>query len=324
MSEKLKKIGELIRTQDNRATDCPIFIVQEQRRDYGYNPDWSDESAWLDTHNDYNEASDDLAEHLDSLDGETPERWQKVYYKDRWVFVTACFTEQACKDFIKEDGHNHGKLRIYAAGSYRNHEFRAVRDYLESLATPELPPQPETVKCHDCGHDWPFDDMHGKAVREEGKCTNCSLKDYYEANPDYMDLEDDRFKTCAKCKKKVERDSHDSKCIEITGQCEECYQRRPVAFTKKSNPDEVDMTRVTFEGSSTPPDDPDDIKYVDEWDEGRVAGMQGASDTECPYEGKAKVAWLTGLAIGEGILRGPDGEFHKDVAEQLYGGGSAE
>lgn len=67
----------------------------------------------------------------------------------------------------------------------------------------------------------------------------------------------------------------------------------------------------------------DDIKYVNEWDKGRTAGMQGASDKECPYEGKAKIAWLSGLAIGEGILRGPDGEFHKGVAEHLYGGGSA-
>ena len=68
----------------------------------------------------------------------------------------------------------------------------------------------------------------------------------------------------------------------------------------------------------------DDIKYANEWDEGRTAGMQGASDKECPYEGKAKTAWLSGLAIGEGILSGPDGKLHKDVAEYLYGNGSAE
>lgn len=130
--EALAKIAHLIRTQDNRATDAPMFIVQERKRDYGYDCDFCDEHVWLDTENDYVEATPAEVRNLESgkMDGR---RWQKTGYKDRWEFVTACFTEQGCKDFIAADGHNHGELRIYAAGSYRNHEFRFVRDFIKAI-----------------------------------------------------------------------------------------------------------------------------------------------------------------------------------------------
>ena len=130
----MHRIGELIRTQDNRCTDAPMFVVQERRREYGYDQDRADEYAWIDTESDYCEATAEERAVLDRQDdeGDVPSRWEKVWYKDRWEFITACFTEQGCKDFIAADGHNHGELRIYAYGSYRNAEFRAVRDFLKN------------------------------------------------------------------------------------------------------------------------------------------------------------------------------------------------
>lgn len=130
----IRRIGELIRTQDNRITDAPIFIVQERRRDYGYDLDYCDDYVWLDTAGDYEEATAEELEEIERQEeqGEVPDNWQKTGYKDRWEFVTACFTEQGCEDFIAADGHNHGELRIYAAGSHRNAEFRVVRDFLTS------------------------------------------------------------------------------------------------------------------------------------------------------------------------------------------------
>lgn len=133
-SSLIHRIGELIRTQDNRITDSPIFIVQERKRDYGFDLDLYDDYVWIDTENDFVEATDDerkQAELEDEAGGRR--RWKKTGYKDRWEFVTACFTEQGCKDFIAADGHNHGELRIYAAGSYRNHEFRTVRSFLRDM-----------------------------------------------------------------------------------------------------------------------------------------------------------------------------------------------
>jgi hypothetical protein len=64
-----------------------------------------------------------------------PDGWFRTAYQDTWHFVTACFTEAGCNDYIRLNGHNHrGKLRVYADSSYRNEEFRAVRAFLMGLA----------------------------------------------------------------------------------------------------------------------------------------------------------------------------------------------
>jgi len=129
----LKCIGNLIQNQDNRATDQPMFIVQEKVRDYGYTIDYGDEFVWVENKNgDCLEASEEEHEALQALDSaceETP-GWERVYYRDRWEFVTACFTEQGCKDYIKANDHNMKEARIYAWGSFRNVEFQAVRNAL--------------------------------------------------------------------------------------------------------------------------------------------------------------------------------------------------
>ena len=138
--DELKEIGLLIRTQDNRITDAPIFIVQQKQRIWGISSEYSDEYAWLETGSgDYSEADAKKADELDELDDgweETP-GWKKSYYQDIWVFVTACFTESGCQDFINRNGHNLHSPRIYAEGSYRNEEWRTIRDYLISLTNPD-------------------------------------------------------------------------------------------------------------------------------------------------------------------------------------------
>jgi hypothetical protein len=135
---EMTRIGNLIKTQDNRCTDAPIFIVEERKRIYGIDPEYADdEIVWLDGLNGNEEASEEEAAKLEAKyqeDLEEPEGWTRTGYIDRWEFVTACFTEQGCKEFLRVDGHNHGVTRIYAAGSYRNAEWRAVRDYLIGLA----------------------------------------------------------------------------------------------------------------------------------------------------------------------------------------------
>lgn len=133
---EIAAIGHLIRTQDNRATDAPLFIVQEQKRVYGFDPAYSDKFVWIGPEG--GEADPEQHAQFEEkwqCDGERPEGWTRTHYKDDWRFVTACFTEQGCKDYIAENGHNHsGKLRVYAGGSYRNAEWRAVRDFLARLA----------------------------------------------------------------------------------------------------------------------------------------------------------------------------------------------
>lgn len=135
--ETLRKIGILITTQDNRSTDQPMFIVQQRRRMYGLDTGYCDNFIWLCSEDEYNEAS---AEEADALEaeyqdtGRAKDGWQRTGYIDQWEFVTACFTEQGCIDYLKLDGHNLKEPRIYAEGSYRNEEFRAVRNSLIALA----------------------------------------------------------------------------------------------------------------------------------------------------------------------------------------------
>lgn len=144
--EAMRDIGREIATQDNRITDAPIFIVQ-QKRTYvgadGYNS--NSRVEWRKEEFEHGLASRTYARELEThyrRTGEQKNGWTRFSVFDVWEFVTACFTEQGCKDYLKNNGHNLNESRIYAAGSYRNNEFRAVRDYLLSLSDkPATPPE---------------------------------------------------------------------------------------------------------------------------------------------------------------------------------------
>jgi hypothetical protein len=134
---ELVAIGELIRTQDNRITDSPIFIVQQKRKICGVDADYTSHFEWIDPR-DTSEVYDDAAKAERDAEREEeglpPIEWIQVGYIEIWEFVTACFTEQGCKDYLARNGHNLRQPRIYAEGSYRNQEWRTVRSYLMSLS----------------------------------------------------------------------------------------------------------------------------------------------------------------------------------------------
>ena len=140
LASHIREIAARLVTQDNRATDRPIFIVQEKRRTYGFDPQWSDDNeiVWLNGPNDNAEADPDEHKRLEAAwqeTGDEEQDWTRTGYQDTWEYVTACFTEAGCQEYIRVNKHNHrGELRIYAAGSWRNAEFRAVRDLLVALA----------------------------------------------------------------------------------------------------------------------------------------------------------------------------------------------
>ena len=137
---ELMQIGELIRAQDNRATDQPLFIVQ-QKRSYVANADHNDcYYEWRETRSgEYVDASPERAKRLENIYSKTcrePVGWKRFAVFDVWEFVTACFTKQGCEDYITSNGHNLEKPRIYANDSYRNHEYQAVRNWLYNVARP--------------------------------------------------------------------------------------------------------------------------------------------------------------------------------------------
>jgi len=141
--EGLIALGKTIAAQDNRATDAPIFIVQQKRSyvtEEGYN---DSRYEWRETESgDYSGPDDEELVQLDKFyanEGHEPKGWKRYAIMDVWEFVTACFTEQGCKDYIAINGHNLKEPRIYAEGSFRNEEFRSLRKMLIALAASPSP-----------------------------------------------------------------------------------------------------------------------------------------------------------------------------------------
>lgn len=128
------EIGRLINVQDNRHTDQPLFAVMEKRAMVTLDTHDHDRIEWYDSDN-ATTADARTAQRLEALHvaGREVKRWERYAVKDVDVFVTACFTEQGCIDFLARDGHNHTKPFIYAFGSYRNAEYQSLRNWLKAL-----------------------------------------------------------------------------------------------------------------------------------------------------------------------------------------------
>ncbi|HFF3904072.1 TPA: ead/Ea22-like family protein [Escherichia coli] len=127
-------IGENIRTQDNRITSDPMFCVYQKREivvdaDYDY-----DRIVWVDE--DGNEANKRQSRRLELLHEnfrEPPEKWRRVAVKDIDEFVTCCFTEQGCKDYLAANGHNLRLPFIYVKSGFRNAEYIGIRNCLAGI-----------------------------------------------------------------------------------------------------------------------------------------------------------------------------------------------
>jgi hypothetical protein len=142
LPDAVLNVIELLHSQNNRITDQPLFIVQEKKRIYGIDPDWGGDVVWL---HDGDELSKEDAEIMEAKfwDGEEVDgNYTRTSFYEYWDFVTACFTENGCNSYIRRNKHNHrGELRVYADGSYRNQEYRDIRNFLMSLR-PAIHPQP--------------------------------------------------------------------------------------------------------------------------------------------------------------------------------------
>lgn len=129
----LPTIAHNLRTQDNRITANPIFLVQQKQRVCGLEE--SDTYVWVDESSekvDEEKAAEleeaDLYDH--HRDGSTTKGYRKVYYRDEYVFVQPFFTEHGAQEYIRMNGHNLREPRIYVESGYRNHEWEMVREHL--------------------------------------------------------------------------------------------------------------------------------------------------------------------------------------------------
>lgn len=134
---ELHEIGERIRTQDNRITADPIFLVEEQVRIYGIDTNYDPKIAWL--HEDESvEVEPRKAKRLEAKFQETgddsPDGYQRVGYAEEWRYVQPFFTEAAADLYVKTKSHRHrGKLRTFADSGHSNPEWKAMRAYLAQL-----------------------------------------------------------------------------------------------------------------------------------------------------------------------------------------------
>ncbi|MBA7934060.1 ead/Ea22-like family protein [Klebsiella sp. RHBSTW-00215] len=132
MPPELYTIGELIRTQDNRITDQPMFVVFQKREIIGSDEHSPSRICWV---WDGEEVSELRAKRLEALyqDGRDTRGYDRYAMQEVDEFVTACFTEHGCKDYLRQNGHNLRLPYIYACGSFRNNEYQLVRNWLAGI-----------------------------------------------------------------------------------------------------------------------------------------------------------------------------------------------
>ncbi|HCE4066723.1 ead/Ea22-like family protein [Klebsiella pneumoniae] len=129
---ELYTIGELIRTQDNRITDQPMFVVFRKREIIGSDEHSPSRICWV---WDGEEVSELRAKRLEALyqDGRDTRGYDRYAMQEVDEFVTACFTEHGCKEYLRQNGHNLRLPYIYACGSFRNNEYQLVRNWLAGI-----------------------------------------------------------------------------------------------------------------------------------------------------------------------------------------------
>ena len=132
----LAPIGRLIASQSNRSTANPMFAVLEKRETITLDTHHHDRIVWVRKDDGSVEADERTHERLELLyeDGREPKEWDRYAMLETDVFVTACFTEQGCKDYLACNGHNLRMPFIYAFGSYRNAEYNLIRDALIGIS----------------------------------------------------------------------------------------------------------------------------------------------------------------------------------------------
>lgn len=143
--DDIKDIAARMVAQDNRITADPIFVVEQRKRVYGFDPDYASDVdiVWVYDDGDLDEVPADEAKPLEEVyrsTREEPEGYRRLAFQDTWEFVTACFTERGCEDYIAANGHNLKEPRIYVHSAYRNREWRAIRQHLAEMSATSRDP----------------------------------------------------------------------------------------------------------------------------------------------------------------------------------------
>lgn len=127
----ITEIGLRMNSQDDsHCTNAPIFLVEQRRRYYGIDPEWTDDVAWL---HDGEEVSPEEAVKLEEdyyNDWTVPEDHVRTGYMEVWQFVTCFFTRDGADGYIEHNKHKYNDLRVTVDSLYRNHEMQVIQKYL--------------------------------------------------------------------------------------------------------------------------------------------------------------------------------------------------
>lgn len=130
----VETMAERLKTQDNLCTADPIFLVQQRRRIYGLDPDYSDKVVWMSDGYEVEEEEAKKYEETYKNGDDTPEDAIRTSYEDTWEFVSCFLTRQGAEDFIANQKHNLTDPRVYVDSAHRNSEWKALRAHFMDVA----------------------------------------------------------------------------------------------------------------------------------------------------------------------------------------------
>jgi len=147
MSDFLRLLALMLSTQDNHATAWPCYQVQQKRRIWGMQREYSEGWAWV-HQNDFDVQVDDdvemqryifeeMGEEYTPNERYVPEQlgWHKVYYVDTWEVVTVHLTQVAAERYINANRHNLKDPRVFVGSQHRCPEWqeliRSILSFIE-------------------------------------------------------------------------------------------------------------------------------------------------------------------------------------------------
>lgn len=161
----LIETSNLMRTQSNRHTQYPLFIIQEEQEvpkaagcgnlTKYFNGDTMQEMTYkqyqaLDAYLCEDEVDENDIELIklledvgyDALEDVDLSDWREVCYDIEWVYRDESgvfFTEKSCHDHIESNHYHYNKPRSYVISAWRNPEMVATMQMILKLTGDEIP-----------------------------------------------------------------------------------------------------------------------------------------------------------------------------------------
>ena len=142
--EDILKLEKELQTQDNLATQDPLYVVYDWERFWSNDTEW-DSFMWVcEDGGEWTE--EELVKELNSLGEDFPyeeggyfndafeslvkaKGYTKRYFKEVRRFISAFFTRKSAQDFIDTNHYHWNKPHIYVNSLWRNYEMQDIRNY---------------------------------------------------------------------------------------------------------------------------------------------------------------------------------------------------